>query len=198
MGLLDVFKKKGSEEKQTPPGNPEPASTKVGAYEIIMDIMGEDTYRKDVTSVNKFIHELITEKNVCRKTELLRSGLDTCLEFLEALRKTDPAEIGNVSIALFIYLKTFLDCTLALDTYIIDIKELYSLFRVSKTIKPGTHPYAKLMITIYDALDSGIVYLYQNIDLDTGDYFSPVEKSIRRMLNAYTDDDTGWNKINPQ
>ena len=51
------------------------------------------------------------------------------------------------------------------------------------------------MIKIYDLLDRGIVYLYENIDNVEKDYFTIIASKIQKMLDAYEDDHTDWNKI---
>lgn len=198
MGLFDVFKKKNQGKKEATSSNSNPASIIGGAYEIIIALWGEDTYKKAVTAFKEVISGLVAEEEVHRKTELLEGGLDMCLDLLEQAKRNPQTKLGANSITAFIYFRIFLDCTLAIDTDIIDVTEWYTIFRVTKTIKPGMHPYVEMMIRIYDLLDRGIEYLYKNMDSVTEDYFLPVEKRIRRMLNAYTDDNTGRNKINPQ
>ena len=53
----------------------------------------------------------------------------------------------------------------------------------------------KLMVKISDLLDRAIVYLFENLNTDSKDYYPILETKIRGYLNEYVDDNTGWNKI---
>ena len=167
------------------------------AEEIIIALWGKDTHRTVVKNFKETISEIIAEENITRITDLIDGGLDMCLELLEKAKINPQTKLGANSITAFIYFRTFLDCVLAVDSELvyIHLMDWYGLFRITQTIKPGMHPYVEMIIKIYDLLDRGIEYLYKNMDSVSEDYFLPVEKRIRRLLNAYTDDDTGWNKI---
>lgn len=200
MGLFNVFKKKntGTGKENLPPSKPAPTSDFGRTHDIIVALWGDETYKNAVTTFKEVINNIVVEDNIRRKTELLDGGLDMCLELLEQAKRNPQTKLGANSITAFIYYRIFLECVLAIDTEILEFTEFYTIFQIGKYMPPELHPYIQMIIKIMDLLDRGIVYLYENMDSVTEDYFLPVEKRIRKMLNAYTDDNTGWNKINPQ
>ena len=200
MGLFDVFKKKDSKPADAPLSKPNPDSARVmgNAYEISFSFLGQENCKKLADCFKESIYSGINEYEISQKTELLIGGLDMCLGLLERANQAPQTTLGRNTLATFIYCRIFFDCVLALDTDIIHVTEWYTIFQATHIIDPDMHPYVQMMIRIYDLLDRGIEYLYKNMDAVTEDYFIPVEKRIRKLLNAYVDDNTGWNKINPQ
>ena len=103
--------------------------------------------------------------------------------------------MGSHSITALIWYKQFFECTLSLDTDIMDITQFYTLFQMSRQVNTELHPYIQMMIKVYDTIDTGIVYLYENLDNISEDYFAVIANRINNLLQAYTDDASGWNKI---
>ena len=190
MGFRDLFKKNKKESSFS-----KNAKALGGVHYIIDVFWGEDGVKQVVSECKKVIDFVIEEGGVDKKTELLLGGADMTLEHFAQISKKADVSIGARNITAFIYYRYFLECSLALDTDIMDISEHYTLFQVAKHIPEGMHPYVQMMIKIYDLLDRGIIYLAENMDSVSKDYFPIVIAKIQVMLNEYEDDDTGWNKI---
>lgn len=165
------------------------------AQYIIDDLWGEEGVKKVVFDSKETINALIEEENVTRKTDLISFGLDLCEGLLANAQKNPQTKLGANCITTFIYFRHFFECVLGVDTDIMDISYLYTTFQVTKHIPEEAHPYIQTMLQIYDLIDRGIVYLYENTDNITKDYFAIVARKIQSMLDKYEDDGTGWNKI---
>ena len=187
MELFNNFKKKENPSSV--------AKFNGGSYEIIHTLWTDQDIKKVVSECKEVINFQIKEKNVQRKTNLLSYGADLTLELLEKTKKNPQTTLGCNCITAFIYYRFYLDCVLALDTDIIDVAEYYTIFQLSRQIPTDMHLYVKTMIKIYDLLDRGIIYLYDNMDTVSEDYFTIVAKKIHALLDSYTDDNTDWNKI---
>ena len=187
MGLFNIFKKKTTE--------PSVAKSIGGVHEIIHTLWNDQDIKKVVSECKEVINLLIKENNVRRKTELLSYGVDLTLELLEKTKKNPQTTLGGNCLTAFIYYRFYLDCVLALDTDIIDVTEHYTIFQLSRQLPTTMHLYVKTMIKIYDLLDRGIIYLYDNMDTVSEDYFTIVAQKIYVLLDAYTDDNTDWNKL---
>lgn len=162
---------------------------------IINDLWGEEGVKKVVFDSKQTIKVLIEEEDITRKTDLISFGLDLCEGLLANAQKNPQTKLGANCITTFIYFRHFFECVLGVDTDIMDISYLYTTFQVTKHIPEEAHPYIQTMLQIYDLIDRGIVYLYENADNITKDYFAIVARKIQSMLDKYEDDGTGWNKI---
>lgn len=195
MGLHSFFKKKNSSKGNSTSTHANIAQSLGGVHQIIDTLWGADGIKRVVSGSKQDINTLIAEEGIRRKTDLLLYGLDMCLELLANAKKNPNTTLGGNSITGFIYYRFFFECVLAVDTDIVVINEHYTIFQATKQLPQEMHPYVQTMIKIYDLLDRGIVYLYEHMDTVTEDYFIIVAKRIRNFLNAYTDDNTAWNKI---
>ena len=187
VGLFNIFKKKTTESSVT--------KSIGGIHAIIRTLWNDQDIKRVVSECNEVINLLIKEDNVRRKTELLSCGVDLTLELLEKTKKNPQTTLGGNCLTAFIYYRFYLDCVLALDTDIIDVTEHYTKFQLSKQIPASMHLYVKSMIKIYDLLDRGIIYLYDNMDTVSEDYFIIVAQKIHVLLDTYIDDNTDWNKL---
>lgn len=187
MGLFDLFKQKTLSTSVSNSNNL--------VQEIIHTLWNGKEISKVISECKKVIDYLIREENIQRKTELLSCGVDLALDLLEQTKANPQTTLGGNCITAFIYYRFYLDCVLALDTDIIDVTENYTIFQLSKQLPESMHLYVKTMIKIYDLLDRGIIYLYENMDSVSKDYFTIVSQNILNLLYAYTDDNTDWNKL---
>lgn len=190
MWLQDLFKKNQKESSFS-----ENAKALGGVHQIIDILWGEDGVKQVVSECKEIINSLIAGEGIKRKTDILSFGLDWSLELLSRTSKNPKTTLGGNCITAFIYYRYYFECVLAIDTDIMDISHLYAVFQVTKHIPAEAHLYIQTMIKIYDLLDRGIVYLYENIDNVEKDYFTIVASKIQKMLDAYEDDNTDWNKI---
>lgn len=195
MGLRDLFKKNTKENNQQSSflSNAESLG---GAYQIIATLLGEEGVKQIVAESKEIISNLILEEDIKHKTDLLIEGLDFCLYQLEKTNKNPNTTLGGNTITAFMYYRHFADCVMALDDDIIHVSEYYTIFRTTKHIPEEMHPYVQMMIKIYDLLDRGIIYLYENMDTVSKEYFTIVAKKIQKLLDDYKNDGTDWNKIN--
>ena len=170
---------------------------KLNRVNEIIDILWEkDGVKEVIAECKKIINHFIKEDKVTRKTDLLLRGTEITIEQLINILKKPQTNMGTKTITAFIYYRFFFESVLSLDTDIFSISKYYTLFKITKYIPTDMHPYVQIMIKIYDLLDRGIIYLYENIDSVSKDYFSIVALKIRNMLETYEDDTTDWNKIN--
>ena len=191
MSLFDLFRKNKVEKKSY-----SKQSEKLGdVYQIIDNLGGEDNIKEVVSDCKRIINIAIKDGGANRKTDLLLCGMEMTLEGLEKAKSNPKINIGTSSITSFIYYRFFLDCVLAIDNDILQISELYTTFKIFRSVPSDMHPYVKMIIRIYDLLDRGIVYLSENMDTVSEDYFTIVSEKISNILNDYEDDSTGWNKI---
>lgn len=154
----------------------------------------EDT-RQVVDSLKGMVHKLITQEGIKRKTELLEVGLYFCQELADSRRKPDT-NMGSHSITALIWYKKLFECILSLDIGLRDIHLFYITFQMTRKIDTQLHPYIQTMLKVYDTIDSGIVYLYENMDDISVDYFAITARKIKALLQNYTDDNTAWNEVN--
>ncbi len=195
MGFRDLFKEKPEKDKVH--SNQSEDNEALDEIHFIIDALWDVDDKKQVVSHCKdAINFLLVEENVDRKTDLLLAGLELSLAQLQKAKDNPQTKLGTNCITTFIYYRHYLECVLALDEDITDILFCYTIFQSSKQVDPQLHPYIQTMIKIYDLLDRGIKYLYENMNEVTRDYFTIVASKIETMLSSYEDDDTGWNKIN--
>lgn len=161
---------------------------------IVQTLWDTESIRKVVGSLKEIINKLITEEGIKRKNELLMAGLVFCQELADSKKKPD-SNMGSHSITALIWYKQFFECALSLDADIMDITQFYTIFQMSRKVNTELHPYIQMMIRVYDTIDTGIVYLYENLDNISEDYFAVVAKRINNLLQSYADDSSGWNKI---
>lgn len=185
MGFRDFFKKNKN--------NNALGLDKV--HQIINILWGQDGVKQVVSECKEAINFLLSEEGVTRKTDLLSYGLELSSELLAKANKNTQTSLGANCTTAFIYYRHFLECVLAIDNDIIHVLEYYTIFQVTKHIPAEMHPYMQTMIKTYDLLDRGIIYMYENMDNISTDYFSKVSAKIKTMLDAYEDDNTDWNKI---
>ena len=190
MALHDFFKKYREQKSYS-----NDVQKLEGVYQIINTLWGVDGVKQVVCECKETINFLITEEKVIRKTDLLSAGLELTLVRLEKANKNPNLSLGSNCITAFIYYRCFFESVLKLDTDIIYVSEHYTIFQVEKNIPLDMHPYIQTMIKTYDLLDRGIIYLYENIENISKDYFSVVSAKIQAMLDEYKDDNTDWNKI---
>lgn len=196
MGLRDLFKKKNAEAT---PSYTSQAKALGGVHEIIASLWDERDVKRVIAQHKEEIASVIAETGVRRKTELLEYGLNQALASLAKAKQNPKLTLSSNCITAFIYYRFFFECALALDDDIIHVTEWYTIFQATKVLNPEMHSYVQTMIKIYDLLDRGIIYHYEKMFESkasiTDDYFAIVANKIRIMLNAYTDDNTDWNKI---
>lgn len=195
MGLFDSFRKKEKESGRLS-SYEENALQLGGVHAIIAIKWGEEGTKKAIAECKDIINTIISEMDVHRKTELLEYGLDFCEELLSNNQQKHPElSLGRNCITAFIYYRFFFECVLALDTDIVHINEIYTVFQRTKIIDEKIHPYVQAMIKIYDLLDRAIIYHYENEDSISKNYFAIVADKIYRITSSYVDDSSDWNKI---
>ena len=195
MGLFDAFKKKKNDNKKLS-SYEENALRLGGVHAIIAIKWGEEGTKQAVAECKDIINTIISEMDVHRKTEVLEYGLDFCEELLTRNQQKHPElTLGRNCITAFIYYRFFFECVLSLDSDILQINEIYTVYQCTKIIDERMHPYVQAMIKIYDLLDRGIIYHYENEESISKNYFAIVADKIRGITSSYVDDNSDWNKI---
>ena len=188
-----MFRQEVSSEKATPSKNKD---TILFAREIINEAGKESSgWQETIDTFNQIISELIEEENIHRKTDLLLEGLDNFSELFAEAKSMPNVKNSAANLNVIVHLRLFLDCVLAIDNDIITVNEIYTISKVTGGIRSDTHNFVKLMVKISDLLDRAIVYLFENLNTDSKDYYPILETKIRGYINEYVDDNTGWNKI---
>lgn len=195
MGLFDALKKKKAESSNL--SSYEENALKLGGVHAIIAIKwGEEGTKKVIAECKDIINTIISEMGVDRKTEILEYGLDFCEELLSRNQQKHPElSLGRNGITIFIYYRFFFECVLGLDTDIWQVNEAYTVYQCTKIINERMHPYVQAMIKIYDLLDRGIIYHYENEESISKNYFAIVADKIREITSSYVDDKSDWNKI---
>ena len=166
------------------------------AREIINEAGKESGgWQETIDTFNQIISEFIEEENIHRKTDLLLEGLDNFTELFAEAKSMPNVKNSAANLNVIVHLRLFLDCVLAIDNDIITVNEIYTMSKVTGGMRSDTHNFVKLMVKISDLLDRAIVYLFENLNTDSKDYYPILETKIRGYLNEYVDDNTGWNKI---
>ena len=182
-------------ENKTSAKNPR-ADTILLAREIINEAGKESGgWEETIDTFNQIISELIEEENIHRKTDLLLEGLDNFSELFAEAKSMPNVKNSAANLNVIVHLRLYLDCVLAIDNDIITVNEIYTLSKVTGGMRSDTHNFVKLMVKISDLLDRAIVYLFENLNTDSKDYYPILETKIRGYINEYVDDNTGWNKI---
>ena len=182
-------------ENKTSAKNPR-SDTILLAREIINEAGKESGgWKETIDMFNQIISELIQEENIHRKTDLLLEGLDNFSELFAEAKSMPNVKNSAANLNVIVHLRLYLDCVLAIDNDIITVNEIYTLSKVTGGMRSDTHNFVKLMVKISDLLDRAIVYLFENLNTDSKDYYPILETKIRGYLNEYVDDNTGWNKI---
>ena len=182
-------------ENKTSAKNPR-SDTILLAREIINEAGKESGgWKETIDMFNQIISELIQEENIHRKTDLLLEGLDNFSELFAEAKSMPNVKNSAANLNVIVHLRLYLDCVLAIENDIITVNEIYTLSKVIGGMRSDTHNFVKLMVKISDLLDRAIVYLFENLNTDSKDYYPILETKIRGYLNEYVDDNTGWNKI---
>lgn len=166
------------------------------AREIINEAGKESgDWQETIDTFNQIISELIEEENIHRKTDLLLEGLENFSELFDEAKSMPNVKNSAANLNVIVHLRLYLDCVLEIDNDIITVNEIYTLSKVTGGMRSDTHNFVKLMVKICDLLDRAIVYLFENLNTDSKDYYPILETKIRGYLNEYVDDNTGWNKV---
>ncbi len=195
MGLFDFFKQKKTNNYKL--SEFEERSLRLGGIHAIIAIrLGEEGIKAVVSECKDLIKVIISEMDVHRKTEIIEYGLDFCEDLLANNQQKHPElSIGRHCLTAFLYFRCFFECALGLDEDIIHVTEFYTVFQCTRIPDERLHPYMQAMIKIYDLLDRGIIYHYENEESISKNYFSIVADQIRGITISYSDDNTDWNKI---
>lgn len=152
-------------------------------------------WKGTIDTFNTLIKELIEEDDYHSKTDILFYSLDYFMELSEEMDSMTDCKNTTLNLNIIIHFRLFLDCLLAINGDGDIINEMYLAAKVNGGIKKDVPTFVKLMIKISDLLDRAIVYLYENIDTDSKNYYPILESKIRDYLLEYPDENTGWNRI---
>ena len=169
--------------------------TPLKAREYINLLKTHERWDDPTDDFNNIIYFCIHEDDIHRKTDILIEALNNINEIFSEIKSNPQNHIGSANLNAVVHLRMFLDCVLLYDGDWDTINQLYILFKATGTINESAHKYINLMIRISDLLDRAIVYLFENLNTATTDYYPAVEQRIRKYLNEYDDDNTDWNKI---
>ena len=169
--------------------------TPLKAREYINVLKTHENWDDPTDDFNNIIYSTIHEDNVHRKTDILIEALNNMNEIFSEIKSNPQYHIGSANLNAVVHIRLFLDCVLLYDGDWDTINHLYIVSKATGTINESAHKFINLMIEISDLLDRAIVYLFENLNVVTTDYYPSVERKIRKYLIEYIDDNTDWNKI---